>query len=49
MSLTAIKLPNGTVTNDVARWDDIWLASHKTVLECIDKPTQEGGYIHVGT
>ena len=49
MSLTAIRLLNGTATNDIARWDDIWLASHEMILECVDKPIQEGGYIHVGT
>ncbi len=48
MSLTPIRMPNGSVTSDTAYWDDIWLGSHKAVTECVSRPLQVGGYIHVG-
>ena len=48
MSLTPIRLLEGLVTSDVSRWDDMWLASHKAVTECVDDPYRTGGHIHVG-
>ena len=48
MSLTPIILPNGSITGDTAHWTDIWLGSHKLVIECVAKPAEVGGHIFVG-
>lgn len=49
VSLTPIRMLDGSITSDTGRWDDIWLASHKAVTDCVHEPLQMGGHIHVGT
>ena len=49
MALTPILLSNGTITCDTGHWSDIWLGSHSTILDCVQRPQRSGGYVHVGT
>ena len=47
-AITAIRLHNDTITSDSARWHDVWLNAHSTLINCVELPQGIGGYHHIG-
>lgn len=48
LAVTPIRLNNETITSDYAYWHDIWVDAHLTLLACVDRPENAGGYHHTG-